>query len=100
VVRVLRIVAHVPKEQRRDNIRRRTTGSRMSTAGSRGGRDRVDPQLIGDSRKHLHRGRVHFINLPKTVGSAGKKEIQKKGAQRDPKTLELGIWPLHWEGNK
>ena len=49
VMGILRVVTHVPEEQGRDQVRRRTTRSRMPAARRRRRRNRMNPQLMRDA---------------------------------------------------
>ena len=74
IMRVLRVITHVPKEKRCDDIRGRTARSRMSAPRRRRCVDRMDPQLIGDSLKTFYVNIVHEwckLYAPKTKLQAG-----------------------------
>ena len=72
VMRVLRVVAHVPEEQRRHQVRRRTARSGMPAARRRGRRNGMNPQLVGDALQALNINVVHEFGNCRPESPKGK----------------------------
>ena len=74
IMRVFRVIAHVPEKQRGHDVRCRAAGGRVSAAGRGGGSDGMNPQLIGDSLQQLD---VDVVHEWQTVFSRRGKEKPK-----------------------
>ena len=59
ILGIFRVVAHVPEEEGRDEIRRGTAGGGVTAARRRGCRNRVNAQLVGDTLNNLGLNVIH-----------------------------------------